>query len=74
MSTLRALRHSRLLSQRELARRAGVSPSTVLTTETGRRRPALTTIRRLSEALQVPPMDVSEFRDALVNEAEEETR
>jgi transcriptional regulator with XRE-family HTH domain len=68
MTTLRAARLARLWSQRELARRSGISPLTIITTETGRRRPALATIRRLSEALQVPPLEVAEFASVIRGE------
>src|SRR4051812_1817247 len=63
--TLHDLRVSRLWSQRELARRAGVSHVTVVTAETGRRRPLFESVRRLSAALGVSPLEVEEFRQAL---------
>jgi transcriptional regulator with XRE-family HTH domain len=51
---LRQLRESRLLSQRELAARAGVSLRTIVAIEAGRRRPHPATLRKLAEALAVP--------------------
>ena len=52
---LRELRLERVLSQRELAEQAGVSPKTVLDVETGRIRPHPATLRKLAAALGVEP-------------------
>ncbi len=62
MPTLREVRVSRLLTMRELARRAGVALSTVYLLEAGRTRPSLRVIRKLSAALGVAPEAVDEFR------------
>jgi transcriptional regulator with XRE-family HTH domain len=54
---LRRLRERRLLSQEELAAKAGLSRPTVSRIERGMdARPA--TIRRLAKALRVPPTDL----------------
>ena len=46
----------RLLSQRELAKRAGLSPTTILKLESGRvDEPHPRTIRKLADALEVDP-------------------
>ena len=46
----------RLLSQRELAERAGLSPTTILKLESGRvDEPHPRTIRKLADALEVDP-------------------
>ena len=58
-------RRSRLLSLRELAARAGVTTKTINDIELGRSAPALATIRKLSEALEIDPMEVDEFREAI---------
>jgi transcriptional regulator with XRE-family HTH domain len=51
---LRKVRDKRLLSQRELAERAGLSPTTILKLESGRvDEPHPRTIRKLADALEV---------------------
>ena len=62
---LRELRVRRLLSTRELARKAGVSTSTIHTIETGKTVPRLSIVKKLSEALEAAPDDVDEFREAI---------
>ena len=53
---LRKVRDKRLLSQRELAERAGLSPTTILKLESGRvDEPHPRTIRKLADALEVDP-------------------
>ena len=66
---LAAARRLKLWSMRELAERSGVSTRTINTIELGRTTPSLATIRRLSEALEVDPIEVDEFRDAIMGEA-----
>ncbi len=61
MKSLREHRVERMLSQRELARRAGVTPRTLLFIELGRRHPTYRTISKLSAALRVAPEAVAEF-------------
>ena len=53
--TLRKLRDEKFLSQRELARAAGVSPTTVFKLEANQTEPHPRTIRKLAEALGVEP-------------------
>ena len=65
MGTLREERVRHLLTVRSLAERAGVAPTTVHLIETGRRRPQFLTIERLSRALAIDPMEVTEFRAVL---------
>jgi HTH-type transcriptional regulator, competence development regulator len=56
---LRKLRDMRLLSQRELAERAGLSPTTILKLESGRvDEPHPRTIRKLADALEVDPAEL----------------
>lgn len=54
-----------MLGVKALAARAGVSNRTIIDIEHGRVVPKLRTIRRLSEALDVEPMEVEEFAKAL---------
>ena len=58
---LRDLRQSQLLSQRELAARANVAPKTVVDIENGKIRPHPATLRKLAEALGVPPSALAEY-------------
>jgi transcriptional regulator with XRE-family HTH domain len=54
--SLRKVRDKRLLSQRELAEKAGLSPTTILKLESGRvDEPHPRTIRKLADALEVDP-------------------
>jgi DNA-binding XRE family transcriptional regulator len=59
------VRRSRLMSTRELSRQAHVARKTIIDIEQGRVTPALFTIRKLSDALGVDPLEVDEFRDAI---------
>jgi DNA-binding XRE family transcriptional regulator len=59
------IRRLRLMSTRELSRQARVARKTINDIENGRVTPALFTVRKLSEALSVDPMEVDEFRDAI---------
>jgi DNA-binding XRE family transcriptional regulator len=65
MPTLREMRLSQALSQRDLAKKAGVAPKTIVDLELGRQEPQLRTIRRLAEALGVNVVDVDEFRQVI---------
>ena len=59
------LRTKRLLSIRALAQKAEVSQRTVHTVERGLTKPTLETVRKLSEALEIDPCEVDEFRAAI---------
>jgi transcriptional regulator with XRE-family HTH domain len=65
MVTLREARLQALLSMRQLARKAGVSPTTIQLLESGQHSPQLLTIYKLSRALGVNPEEIEEFRTAL---------
>ena len=65
MARLRDVRVRRLLSMRQLAKEAGVAPTTVYLIESGRRLPHYGTIRKLAAALEVEPAEVEEFRAAM---------
>jgi transcriptional regulator with XRE-family HTH domain len=56
---LRQVRDERLLSQRELAEAAGLSPTTILKLEASRvEDPHPRTVRKLAAALKVEPRDI----------------
>jgi transcriptional regulator with XRE-family HTH domain len=55
---LRRLRRERALSQRDLARAAGVGLDAVNRIETGRRDALPSTVRKLAKALGVEPRDL----------------
>ena len=57
---LRELRDARFLSHRELAKLAGVSPTTVLNLEAGKAEAQRRTVRKLAQALDVEPRDLLE--------------
>ncbi len=57
---LRQLREARFLSHRDLAKRADVSPTTVLNLEAGRVEAQRRTVRKLAEALGVDPAELVE--------------
>ena len=66
MASLEVVRRRALLTQRELAQKAGVALSTVFLIEKGRQpRPSLRVIRSISSALGVPADEIDEFRAAL---------
>ena len=52
---LREWRERRLLTQRELAERVGMTPGSINRIERGVHRPRLGTVRKLAEALGVDP-------------------
>lgn len=56
---LRALREEKYLSQRELAKAADVSPTTVFKLENDQADPHPRTIRKLAEALGVEPKQLA---------------
>jgi transcriptional regulator with XRE-family HTH domain len=66
---LRTWRAERLLTIRELARLAGVAPSTVYLAEAARTAPQPSVMRRIAAALGVAPMLIEEFRAAIAARA-----
>jgi len=63
---LATLRKRKLLSQRDLARQAGVALSTVYLIEAGKtERVTFKVMRSVSEALGVAPESIAEFRRVL---------
>ncbi len=65
MQSLREWRAERLLSIRDLARLAGVAPSTVYLIEIGRTLPRPSVMRRIAAVLEVDGHRVAEFRRAI---------
>ncbi len=60
---IKELRDRRTLSQRELAERSGVAHTTIHALETGKRGSAWPrTVRKLAEALDVEPHELSDGR------------
>lgn len=55
---LRQLREARFLSHRDLAKKADVSPTTVLNLEAGKVEAQRRTVRKLAEALGVAPAEL----------------
>jgi transcriptional regulator with XRE-family HTH domain len=74
MSTLREARLQALLSIRQLARKAGVSPTTIYLLEGGRHAPQLLTAYKLSHALGVDPAEIEEFHAVAGNRREARQR
>lgn len=63
---LATLRRRKLLSQRALAQGAGVALSTIYLLEAGKtERATFKVIRAVSDALEVPPERIAEFRRVL---------
>jgi len=63
---LASVRKRKLLSQRDLAHRAGVALSTIYLIEAGKtERVSFKVMRSVSEALEVAPESIAEFRRAL---------
>jgi transcriptional regulator with XRE-family HTH domain len=70
--TLREWRARRALGMDDLAARAGVSKTTIIEVEHGRRTEwRRRTMRKIAEALDVEPWDIAEFRRVLEAEARE---
>jgi len=66
LTALEVIRRRQLLSQRDLAKKAGVALSTIYLIESGRNpHPRLKVMRALCEALGVLPGDVDEFHAAI---------
>jgi len=65
LRTLREWRAERLLGVKALAKKAGVSNTTIIQLERGAQVPLFRTIRRLSAALDVEPQEVAEFAAAI---------
>ncbi len=55
---LKAIRTKRLLTQEELAQKAGVSASTIVHIERNQQEPHFSTIRKLGKALDIDPTEL----------------
>ena len=55
---LKALREKRFLSHRDLSRKAGISPTTVLNLEASKVEAQRRTVRKLAKALDVEPVEL----------------
>ena len=60
LTELRRIRERQVLSQAELAKRAGVSRATIGSLESGRAGAQYSTIRKIAQALGVEPADLME--------------
>ncbi len=65
MDTLKVWRTRRMLTQLELAEKAGVAVSTVSSIEQESHPPRLRVIRKIADVLAVDPMEVTEFAKAI---------
>ena len=70
MTTLREARIRRLWSIRELAKRAEVSPRTIVQAEAGRLVPRYSTMRKIAAALDMEPTTIAEFAQAVEDAVE----
>jgi transcriptional regulator with XRE-family HTH domain len=57
---LKRLRSERYLSQRELAKQAGLSPATIFKLENNLSQPHPSSIRKLARALSVAPSEIAD--------------
>lgn len=69
MKPLRQWRTEKLMSLERLAGLAGVTAKTLSQVERGMQTPTYRTMQRLSDVLQVDPMDIEEFAAALEERA-----
>jgi len=69
MKPLREWRVRRMLSIRQLAADARVTPKTLMDLELGRRTAQFGTMRRIAEAIGVPAHEIAEFALALERRA-----
>jgi len=58
MPSLKELRGKHLLTQAELAKKAGISRDTLNQVERGRQKPSFLTLRKLAAALGVEPEEI----------------
>ncbi|MFT4037631.1 MAG: helix-turn-helix transcriptional regulator [Thermomicrobiales bacterium] len=65
VAPLRDVRLGRAVSQRDLAKKAGVAPKTIVDLELGRNEPRLRTMRLIAQALGVEVSEIDEFQQAL---------
>jgi transcriptional regulator with XRE-family HTH domain len=69
MKRLREWRTSNLMSVRDVAAAAAITPETLIEIEYGRRIPNYGTMRRICQVLTIEPHEVSEFVTAMEKRA-----
>lgn len=62
---LATLRRRRLLTQRALAEKAGITHATLVSLELGKATPRIQTMQKIATALQVDPLEIAEFNRAI---------
>jgi len=67
---LATLRRRRLLTQRALAEKAGITQATLVALERGRATPRIQTMAKVAAALGVDPMEIAEFNRAIEGQRE----
>lgn len=67
---LREVRRRAMYSVKGLAAEAGVSPTTIMDVEHGRRSPRLATIRAICTTLGIDPLTVEEFAAVIQGEGD----
>ena len=72
MAKLREFRIQKLLTQRELGEKAGLSKVTIAAIERGVQLPTPKTSRNLAEALGVEPTDIEEVQKAMTRALKKE--
>lgn len=65
MVTLREARLRKLLTMRDLAKKAGVALNTIQFAESGRQVPHFATMHKIAAALEIEPTAIDEFRRAI---------
>jgi DNA-binding XRE family transcriptional regulator len=70
MPRLKEARIQAFMSVRDLALAADCAVRTIVEAESGRRQPQASTMRRIAKALEMPPADIDEFREAMLQKLE----
>lgn len=58
MKTLKQIRESKFLTQKELGELAGISFITINRIETGKQKPTFKSIRKIAQALKIEPGEI----------------
>ena len=74
LRSLREWRVGALLSVRDLAAAAGITAKTLTDIEYGRRAPGFLTMRAISQALGVDPLEITEFVAAIETRGQHRVR
>ena len=70
---LATVRRRRLLTQRALANKAGITQAALVAIELGRATPRIQTMEKIATALEVDPMEIAEFNRAIEGQWEATT-